>query len=218
MKKSKRIDQIARAAGARTQTQKKETIKRAINATIKDAQRAYDRSRVRELPNNLKPHPLAEAFPPLSKEEFAGLVEDIRANGQQIPIILLDGKILDGVHRYKACRKVGIKARGEHYSGSNAAAFVCSANVHRRHLKLTNKQKHVLIAKVLKASPEISNRQVASVTKTHHETVAAERTALETRGEIATLGAESSPRPSPIGATSQRRSISAGRARCSWTR
>jgi hypothetical protein len=129
--KSKRIDQIARAAGARTQAEKKQTTKRAMDTTIREVQRAYDRSRVKELPNNLKPHPLAEAFPPLTKDEFAGLVEDIRVHGQQIPIVVLDGKILDGVHRYKACRKLGIKARGEHYSGKDAAAFVCSANVHR---------------------------------------------------------------------------------------
>jgi hypothetical protein len=64
----------------------------------------------------------------------------------------------------------------------NAYDFVLSANVHRRHL--TNGQKRELIAKVLKAIPNLSDRQIATKTGTDHKTVANVRTQAEGRGEI----------------------------------
>ena len=57
-----------------------------------------------------------------------------------------------------------------------------SLNVHRRHL--TAEQKRDLIAKLLKAKPEQSNRTIAEQTKTDHKTVATVRSEKESRGEI----------------------------------
>src|SRR5262249_46801345 len=61
-------------------------------------------------------------------------------------------------------------------------AFVISRNIHRRHL--TAKQKRKLIAKLIKATPEKSNRQIAEQVKTDHKTVGTVRGELEGRGEI----------------------------------
>ena len=63
--------------------------------------------------------------------------------------------------------------------------FVLSANVHRRHL--TAEQKRELIAKVLKAQPEKSNRQVAEQVKASHHTVGAVRAELQSTGQVAQL-------------------------------
>jgi hypothetical protein len=49
-----------------------------------------------ELPKNLKQHPLCKIFPPLSEDEIKALGADIKANGQIAPILLYEGKILDG--------------------------------------------------------------------------------------------------------------------------
>jgi len=130
---------------------------------------------ITELPDDLQPHPLALQFRPFTDDEFADLVADITANGQHLPIMLYEGKVLDGWHRYQACIKAGVKAHGEPYTGSNPAAFVCSANLHRRQLNLTTAQKRELIATVLKENPDLSNRQIGKLTKTHHETVGVER-------------------------------------------
>lgn len=50
-------------------------------------------------------HEFANIFPLLHGEMFDELVEDVRKNGLLEPIILLDGKILDGRNRYRACMK-----------------------------------------------------------------------------------------------------------------
>lgn len=56
-------------------------------------------------------HPLSDLFPPMGDKEFAGLVEDIRKNGLLTPIVKLGDLILDGRHRYRACREGGVEPR-----------------------------------------------------------------------------------------------------------
>lgn len=63
--------------------------------------------------------------------------------------------------------------------------LVISANLHRRHL--SGDQKRELIAMVLKAKPEASNRQIAKQVKADHKTVAAVRSEKVATGEIPQL-------------------------------
>lgn len=59
-------------------------------------------------------HPLAEVFPTAAKgPAFDALLNDIRANGQTDPILLYEGKILDGRARYRACALLGIPVKVE---------------------------------------------------------------------------------------------------------
>ena len=69
-----------------------------------------------------------------------------------------------------------------HHHGGDPYALALSFNVHRRHL--TAEQKRDLIAKLVTAAPEKSNRQIASSVKVDHKTVAAVRSEREGRGEI----------------------------------
>lgn len=83
----------------------------------------------------LKQHPLSAAFPAMSAEDFAALVEDIKANGQREPIMVFDGMVLDGWHRYNACEQLGMKAQTFTFpADKDPVAFVKSHNLHRRHL------------------------------------------------------------------------------------
>jgi hypothetical protein len=54
----------------------------------------------------LEPHPFAQLFPAISEEKVTELSRDIALHGQLEPIVLYQGKILDGVDRYKACRLI----------------------------------------------------------------------------------------------------------------
>jgi hypothetical protein len=56
----------------------------------------------------LKFHPAAELFPLMAEEELIEQANDIRENGLQEPIVLLDGLILDGRNRWLACEQIGI--------------------------------------------------------------------------------------------------------------
>lgn len=79
-------------------------------------------------------HPLANIFPLIEGSEFDALVADIRENGVHEPIVLLDGKILDGRNRYRASLVAGEDFETIEYVGENPVAYVVSLNLRRRHL------------------------------------------------------------------------------------
>jgi hypothetical protein len=91
----------------------------------------------------LRPHPFAALFPALPPEELEQLVQDIKERGQLEPIVLHQGRILDGRNRYKACQIAGVKPRIEEFdaktSRRNPEEFVLSRNLRRRHLSVGQK-------------------------------------------------------------------------------
>jgi len=154
--------------------------------------------------SNIPFHPLSNMFPLMQGEEFDALVEDIRKNGQREPIVLYQGKVLDGRNRHNAClaAEVGLKISKHEddcpYIG-DPAAYVISKNIRRRHL--TAEQKRKLIGKVIAAEPEASDRQIAKQVKADHKTVGAIRKKNEATGEIPqlkkTTGADGKARKRP---------------------
>jgi hypothetical protein len=136
-------------------------------------------------------HPLADIFPLMEGEEFDDLVADIKANGLLEPIVLYQDQIIDGRNRYRACMAAGIDCLSVKFTdidGSDDISpldYVISYNLKRRHL--TAEQKQELIAKLLKAKPETSDRVIAKQTKVDHKTVGKARSKLEATGEIPQL-------------------------------
>lgn len=138
--------------------------------------------------------------------------------------------LLDGVNQLDAMALIGIKFKIDHddscgwtlnieshshserdvpapvvvADGSDDPfALVLSANLHRRHLTID--QKRELIAKLLHATPEKSNRQIAEAVRVDHKTVAAVRIEKQATGEIPQLtktigkdGKERAHKPRPI--------------------
>jgi hypothetical protein len=85
--------------------------------------------------SQLAAHPAADLFPQMAPGDYEALVADIKENGQLEPIIVHDGMILDGRHRYNACRKLGIAPKVEKWTGPGSPeAFAISMNLRRRHL------------------------------------------------------------------------------------
>jgi phage N-6-adenine-methyltransferase len=91
-------------------------------------------------------HPLADIFPLISGDEFDALRDDIAAHGVREPVVLFEGAILDGRNRYRASLAAGVDCPMTEYRGDDAAAFVVSLNIHRRHL--TESQRAMAAAKL----------------------------------------------------------------------
>ncbi len=79
-------------------------------------------------------HELANLFPMLEGQAFADLVEDVRANGVREPIVMFEGRVLDGRNRYMAAREAGLPYPVVEYTGDDALSYVVSLNLKRRHL------------------------------------------------------------------------------------
>jgi hypothetical protein len=152
-------------------------------------------------------HPAAELVPLMSEAELRELAEDIKKNRVlHVPVTVWkspDGEVLlDGRNRLDTLENaLGepplVRAKNGRLVVAHCGlrdyvnvlvgdidpyAYVISANIQRRHL--TPEQKRELIAKLLKATPEKSNRQIAETVKANHKTVGSVRTGMEGRGEI----------------------------------
>jgi hypothetical protein len=122
-------------------------------------------------------HPLADLFPLLEGKEFDELVADIKKNGLREPIALWAGKILDGRNRYRACIAAGFRPNFTHLPAVDPVTYVISANILRRHLTAEDKRK--IIADLLKAQPEKSDRQIAETVRASPTTVGTVRREME---------------------------------------
>lgn len=56
-------------------------------------------------------HALSSAFPDMSDEEYQDLKDSIENIGLQNPVVLFQGQVIDGWHRYKACDETGSECR-----------------------------------------------------------------------------------------------------------
>jgi len=145
-------------------------------------------------PPKLKPHPLAQRMPPMLTDEYADLLADIKAHGLRQPIVLFEGKVLDGLNRLRACDDAGVEPRTEEFTGTKAEAeaFVLSLNVHRRHLTFEQRQKLVHVE--LERDPTQSDRSIAKKAKVNPHVVAKARAKSNVRDAHKTDRKEASGR------------------------
>ena len=93
----------------------------------------------------IKIHPLAEIFPLLDDKALRELADDIKANGQQVPILACRGTIIDGRNRLAACEIAGVEPLfliRDDMTEPEVVAAIISANLHRRHLT-TQQRAHI---------------------------------------------------------------------------
>lgn len=85
----------------------------------------------------MKIHPAAKLFPMIEGEEFKAFVKSIKENGLDQPIITLDGAILDGRNRYRACQEAKVRPRYDRRTSKQVKdpyGLVVTLNLDRRHL------------------------------------------------------------------------------------
>jgi hypothetical protein len=167
--------------------------------------------------DRIKVHPAADLFPMMAEDELDVLGRDIKENGLRQPVSLwtpsrskLYGRkghnelfLLDGRNRLAAIERafaadapqcaeeiegalyLGLGGARLLYGDDDPYEFVISANIHRRHL--SGEQSRDLIANLLKARPEQSDRQIAKAVKASPTTVGKVRADLEQSGDVSRL-------------------------------
>jgi hypothetical protein len=142
-------------------------------------------------------HPATSLFPMLPLDEFEAFKGDIKQHGLRQPLLLWgetsDSELvlLDGRNRLLALDVLKIElpsleeGLGKWFqieTGGDPVSIVVSLNLARRHL--TSAQKREVIAKLLKLSPERSDRQLGKDLGVDHKTVGSVRKQSEQGGEI----------------------------------
>jgi ParB-like chromosome segregation protein Spo0J len=95
-----------------------------------------------------KIHDLCKLFPPMTDEEYEALMKSMKERGFDTaePVILLDGMILDGRHRYSAALDTDTEPVFRDFNEEDPLAFVIRKNMHRRHL--TTSQRSAIAAEI----------------------------------------------------------------------
>src|SRR6516162_940098 len=147
--------------------------------------------------DHIKVHPAADLFPMMSESELRELGEDIKENGQRVQVVLWKDPspggeywLIDGRNRLDAMELAGLCVfdkigRQRFYwrlMDGDPYEQVLSLNLLRRNL--TDEQRRELIAKIIKAKPEASDRAIAKQVERDHKTVAKVRRKLESTGEV----------------------------------
>jgi hypothetical protein len=98
-------------------------------------------------------HELSAIWPDMNGEDLQELTDSIESEGQRMAIQVYEGKILDGWHRYLACKRLNFPIMVEDFSGTpdQARDFVIGINARRRHL--TKTQKALCVVQVHKWYP-----------------------------------------------------------------
>jgi len=93
-------------------------------------------------------HPAAMIFPEMEGDQWSNFVADIRDNGQREPIVVHNGKVIDGRNRLRACAWLKIEPKVKLYQGreEDILSFVLSLNLNRRHL--TESQRAMVATKI----------------------------------------------------------------------
>ena len=88
--------------------------------------------------NELTIHPLADLLPQMPENEYLHFRDDIKARGLKEDIWVLNGQVVDGRHRYRARRELGIEPTFRELPPETdeqaIVGLVLSLNVWRHHL------------------------------------------------------------------------------------
>jgi len=98
----------------------------------------------------------------LQGAEYEALRDDIRDNGQRIPIVIDDeGRVLDGRNRYRACEELDLEPEMEALDASiDPVRYVVSVNVLRRHL---DESQRAMVAARLATLAQGARTDIASI-------------------------------------------------------
>ena len=111
---------------------------------------------------SLIPHAFSEILPAMADSDLASLRESLKTDGYiGPPIYTFEGKILDGVHRYRLCMELGIDPQFVEYAGADAFRFALNQNLARRHLN--ESQRAMVAARLVTTQPHRPSKLSRSI-------------------------------------------------------
>jgi hypothetical protein len=138
--------------------------------------------------HELEFHPLANLFPLIEGEALTAFAASIGPEGPENPIIIHEGKILDGRNRFLVCRERGIEPRMEVWDGRGGSPllFVFNQNLSRRHLGASQRAMMALrlkeeLAKESKANMSRGGQGLADLPTLHSRDQAAQLVGVSSR-------------------------------------
>lgn len=115
---------------------------------------------------------LSARSPDMSESDFTAFVEDIRANGQLVPIWVRGTEVIDGRKRLAACQRLGIKPMVINLNHDHDAESVARAlNVLRTHYSESQRAMYV------EATANLQNGQKSVQVKLNQHAVTLEQAA-----------------------------------------
>ena len=134
-------------------------------------------------------HSMSEIFPLMKEGEMKALVDSMKTNGydKAFPIILYDGQIVDGWHRYEAAKQADVKPVFSDWGGTKDKLidFVVYANSVRRHLSAAAHAQALVKADILRGGKRMTQAEIASLAHVSRATVAEQERIRELAPEIA---------------------------------
>ena len=129
----KRLDSLMESE-FKSQNDRKRAVKTI--AAVKEARNAVADDTVNVQAMDLVQHPIGAAVPKMSKGEISDLRRSMEEQGYlpEEPVVLYEGMILDGFHRYTVAAKLGLVPSFRDYRGDDPTGYVRSRNLDRRHL------------------------------------------------------------------------------------
>ena len=167
--------------------------------------------------NGLELHSLSQIVPEMTPEDFGRLKESIAQRGFLVEhsIVLFEGRILDGGHRYKAAQQLGVTPTFREFIGSEAQAraFILASNADRRHL--TKSQVAQVFVNANALAPEKSQLTTKQISAQSGATEKAVRDAQKLREKNPDDAAKVASGEKPAGKAKAKAGISppAGRVR-----
>ena len=151
-------------------------------------------------PTEIELHQYATLLPVMSWWEYGRLRDAIAIDGQLVPAVIYNGRLLDGRNRCEVCRELGIRLRVTDFAGTDEDALAYVLNVNQYHRELTKSQRAAVAVELIPyISEDVNRRRIEKIR-------AARQRAKQAEGETWTLMSGS---PNEADAAARARDIAA---------
>jgi hypothetical protein len=124
--------------------------------SLRNGKERHMSARIRKQPDRTarkKQHPYGKTWQPFDEVTFADLVKNVAERGLDKDIVLFNGMVLDGWHRYRACLKTKTQPKFTVFTGTDlqAAELVHASGIRRQ---VSADQRYAAFDQLCDACPE----------------------------------------------------------------